>query len=559
MQISPEISGCIKPDVMSKKNIPPVRQNNVPEKSTFSLNFLYLVAFIEGGTVMAIELAGAKMIAPFFGTSLYVWASVLAVTLGGLTAGYFAGGWATYRYQPLKILFWELLAGTLLIALMPILAAGIMSHTGGLGVRTGSLLSSFSFMFLPLVCMGMVSPTLIQLRNRELRGAGRTAGTIYAISTIGGIIMTLLMGFYLLPDWGIRKSVYLSAGLLGLMTVLVVITGRRFKTVSSIGLLVLIALFFASAKSFSDSDPSLKYLYRSEGILGQLAVTETKSVDRTRSLFINQCPQTVVNPDKLPASLWKYPHRIAMIASIKPAGSKALLIGLGGGNIAMELKKMGFNVDAVELDQRVPMLASTYFGFEPGGVNVFIDDGRHYIRTTGNKYDLVVIDVLNGEIQPYQMFTSESFAELKQIMAPDGLLIINNQGFLFGEHGRGGRSVYKTLVGSGFKAKYYFAGDAGHSGDIHFIASPSDFQMFFDPSERINTCCKEYPVDYQSLVISIEVIAANNPLDLADAQILTDDRPALESLYNYSNEEWRTKIMESLMERRHTKTTPIFQ
>ena len=60
----------------------------------FRRNILLLVAFIEGGAVMAIELAGAKMVAPFYGTSLYVWASVLAVTLSGLTTGYFLGGWA---------------------------------------------------------------------------------------------------------------------------------------------------------------------------------------------------------------------------------------------------------------------------------------------------------------------------------------------------------------------------------------------------------------------------------------------------------------------------------
>lgn len=543
---------------MSKQNTPPAKQDRTMEKSRMNHNLLFLIAFIEGGTVMAIELAGAKMIAPFFGTSLYVWASVLAVTLGGLTAGYFAGGWATYRYQPLRMLFWELLAGTLLIALMPVLAISVMSVTGSLGVRLGSLLSSLAFMFLPLVCMGMVSPTIIQLSNRELKGTGKTAGTIYAISTIGGITMTLLMGFYFLPEWGIRKSVFLAAILLGLMAILVVIIGRRFKVVSGIGFLAVILLFFASSSSFSDVNAAEKYLYRSEGILGQLAVVDSKTGDHTRSLFINRCPQTVVNPGKLPASLWKYPHRIAMLASIKPAGSKALLIGLGGGGIAMELKKMGFSVDAVELDKRVPELAEEYFGFEPGGMNVTIDDGRHFIRTTGNKYDLVVIDVLNGEIQPYQMFTTESFAELKQIMAPDGLLIINNQGFLLGEHGRGGRSVYKTLVESGFKAKYYFAGDADHSGDIHFIASPSDFQIFFNPSERINACCREYPVDYQSLVISVEVVAANNPLDLNDAEVLTDDRPALETLYNYSNEEWRTNIMKSLIGRRKAKPVPLF-
>lgn len=532
---------------MSKKTVSPSPRSAVQATFSFNKKYLYLIAFIEGGSVMAIELAGAKMIAPFFGTSLYVWASVLAVTLGGLAAGYFAGGWATYRYSTLKLLFWELLAGTLLIALMPLLAVKFMSLAGNLGLRLGSLLSSLSFMFLPLLCMGMISPTIIQFQNRELKGTGKTAGTIYAISTIGGITMTLLMGFYFLPEWGIRKSVILAAILLGAMAVLVVILSRKFRKESAIGAVILVILFFASARSFSDANVSEKYLYRSEGILGQLTVVETKTGDHSRSLYINQIPQTFVNPGNLPASLWKYPHRIAMIASIKPGNSKALLLGLGGGSIAMELKMMGFSVDAVELDRRIPELAERYFGFVPDGINVYIDDGRHFIRTVGKKYDIVVIDVLNGEIQPHHMFTIESFAEIKHILEPGGMLIINNQGYLLGEHGLGARSVYKTLLESGFYVKYFFAGDENNSADIHFIASPVDFDIFFDPSEKINDCCKNYPVDYHSLVITIEVIAAGNPLDLSKAEILTDDLPTLVSLYNYSNETWRSSTMNSLL------------
>lgn len=508
---------------------------------------------------MAIELAGAKMIAPFFGTSLYVWASVLAVTLGGLSAGYFAGGWATFRFPALKVLFWELLAGTLLIAIMPFLALAIMSQAGGMGLRTGSLLSAFSFMFLPLLCMGMISPTIIQLQNRELKGTGKTAGTIYAISTIGGIAMTLLMGFYFLPEWGIRKSVFLSASLLAAMVILIVVTGRKFRAVSAIGIFTLLVLFLASSKSFSDTDRSVRNLYWSEGILGQLTVVENKTGERSRTLYINQIPQTVVNPDEIPASQWKYPHRIAMIASIKKENSKALLIGLGGGSIAMELKKMGFSVDAVELDRRVPELAGKYFGLDADGINVFIDDGRHFIRTTDKKYDLLIIDVLNGEVQPHHMFTMESFEEMKRVLAPDGLIIINNQGFLYGEHGLGARSVYKTLEESGFKVKYYFAGDAEHSGDIHFIASPVDFTIFFDPSEKINDCCINYPVDYHALVISIEMIAAGNKPDLSDAVTLTDDKPALVSLYNFSNEEWRSKVLESRLSDRQASRIKSFK
>lgn len=532
---------------MPQKTVPPHPQKVIQSQSTLNLKYLYLVAFIEGGSVMAIELAGAKMIAPFFGTSLFVWASVLAITLGGLAAGYFAGGWATYRFSPLRLLFWELLIGTLLIALMPFVAVKFMSVTGGLGLRLGSLFSSFSFMFLPLFCMGMISPTLIQLQNRELKGTGKTAGTVYAISTLGGIIMTLLMGFYFLPEWGIRLSVFFSAALLGTMAILVVIIGKKYKAVSAVATFILLVLFLASAKTFSDANVAGKYLYRGEGILGQITVVETRTTPPIRTLFINQIPQTQVDPTDLPASLWKYPHRIAMIASMKPVGSKALLIGLGGGNIAMELKKMGFSVDAIEYDKRMPELAEKYFGFKPEGINVYVDDGRHFIRSTEQKYDLVVIDVLNGEVQPHHMFTMESFEEMQRIMQPEGLLIINNQGFLLGEHGLGARSVYRTLAESGFKVKYYFAGDEKNSGDIHFIASPSDFGLSLDPPENINACCKSYPVDYRALVLSIEMKSAQNSLDLTDAELLTDDKPLLLTLYNYSNEEWRLNTMKSLL------------
>jgi spermidine synthase len=537
----------LTPKPMSKKTTPPLQRNTTQDKDIFNQKYLYLIAFVEGGSVMAIELAGAKMIAPFFGTSLYVWASVLAVTLGGLAAGYFAGGWATFRFPAIKMLFWELLAGTLLIALMPFLAVRFMSITGGLGLRLGSLLSSLSFMFLPLLCMGMISPTIIQLQNRELKGTGKTAGTIYAISTIGGITMTLLMGFYFLPEWGIRISVFFTAFLLSSMVILVALSGRKYKTMSAAGIFILVLLFLASAKSFSDANVAGKYLYRGEGVLGQITIVETQGSDPIRTLFLNQIPQTQVEPRYSPASFLKYPHRIAMIASNKPENSKALLIGLGGGNIAMELKKMGFSVDAIEYDKRMPGLAEDYFGFKPEGMNVYIDDGRHFIRTTEQKYDLVVIDVLNGEVQPHHMFTLESFAEMKRILEPDGMLIINNQGFLLGEHGLGARSVYKTLAASGFKVKYYFAGDETNSGDIHFIASPSDFTLSLTPPSNINTCCKNYPVDYQSLALGIEMTSADNSLDVTDAELLTDDKPLLLTLYNYSNEEWRLNTMKSLL------------
>ena len=285
----------------------------------FPRNLLLLVAFIEGGAIMAIELAGAKMVAPFYGTSLYVWASVLAVTLGGLTTGYFLGGWTTYRYPAMKLLIGALLAGTVLIAIMPLLALKVMPATNSLGLRMGSLVSCTLFMFLPLVCMGMVSPAIIQISNRDLKGTGRTAGTIYAISTVGGIIMTLLMGFFLLPDWGIRNSIYLTAILLGSMAVMLVVLSRKFRFWATAGTFVIVFSFLAAGKLFTDPDVSGKYIYRSEGILGQATVfqyTESSTGDLVRLLMINQITQTYVG-------MWATPDpQFAMWSSWKVVNHK---------------------------------------------------------------------------------------------------------------------------------------------------------------------------------------------------------------------------------------------
>jgi hypothetical protein len=144
--------------------------------------YILLIAFVEGASEIAIELAGAKMIAAFYGTSLHVWATELAVTLGGLTLGYFLGGISANKISLKKLLFAVLLSGTILIALMPTLALNTIPATHNFGLKLGTLISTISYMFLPLVCMGMVSPILIQITNSEINTSGKSAGRIFNIN-----------------------------------------------------------------------------------------------------------------------------------------------------------------------------------------------------------------------------------------------------------------------------------------------------------------------------------------------------------------------------------------
>lgn len=182
--------------------------------------FLFIVSFVEGGAVMAVEITGAKLVGPYYGSSLYVWAAVLALTLGGLTTGYFLGGMVSRRFPCKRTLYLIMLVSALLVLLMPWSARLVMTATLGLDLRLGITLSCLAFLFPPLICFGMVSPLIIRLVTPHDSRVGHAAGTVYAVSTVGGIIATYVVAFYAIPDVGMRESLLFTAAMLGLFPLL---------------------------------------------------------------------------------------------------------------------------------------------------------------------------------------------------------------------------------------------------------------------------------------------------------------------------------------------------
>jgi hypothetical protein len=189
-------------------------------RSLRSFWFLFLVSFVEGGAVMAVELVGAKMVGPFYGGSLYVWAAVLGLTLGGLTTGYIGGGLLSRKYPCRRTLHLVMLASAVLVALMPAIGGAVMQATLGLGLRAGITLSCLVFLFPPLVCFGMVSPLIIRLVTSHDSKVGHAAGLVYAISTVGGIVATYVVAFHAVPEAGMRASLLVTAACLALFPAL---------------------------------------------------------------------------------------------------------------------------------------------------------------------------------------------------------------------------------------------------------------------------------------------------------------------------------------------------
>jgi spermidine synthase len=491
---------------------------------------LYFFAFIEGAFVVSIELLGGKMLSPIFGSSLYIWTSVIGVTLFSLTVGYFLGGVLSKKNSYRQLYFLFSLAGIFAL-LMPLIRKIFFIQFLDMSLFTGCIVMSLTLLMIPLVCLGATSPVLIQLYLSDIRSAGKIAGRIYAISSLGGILNTFLLGFIIIPFFGIQIPLLVSC--LVIMLATLIIPGRKLRTT----VLFFAGFFLISTQMilnlFEKKDSAaFKDIYESEGIMGQLKVVDfvSESGALNRALLNNNSAQSIITKTNVTAiSQYNYVHFISSISTLKPEGSSVLLLGMAGGSLVYEMQNQKLNVDVVDIDERMFYIAEHYFYFQKNSTNLFVDDARHFIRTAKKKYDIVVIDISSSEVQPSYLYTVECFREIKKALAPDGLFLINFQGVLQGKSNLAVAtwSVYNTIKAAGF-TPYYYAFSTNRTDDIQFVSSPNVINIAAMDSSRINLCCTQnkYVLD----VLKNDSLKSSMSQCEVKPLLLTDDKPQLERL-----------------------------
>jgi len=159
---------------------------------------IYAAAGWSGFFVMGVELLGGRLLAPYFGSSIFVWGGIIAVFMTCLSIGYLIGGQLSLR-KPSMSRLGLLLAGEATLA-MPITAAGdvILEYLSYLvpDPRYGSLLGSLLLFGAPTLMSGMISPYAVRLLISDLHKSGRSAGVLYFVSTLGSAAGTILTSFY---------------------------------------------------------------------------------------------------------------------------------------------------------------------------------------------------------------------------------------------------------------------------------------------------------------------------------------------------------------------------
>ncbi len=409
--------------------------------------FLLATVTISGGAVMILELLGTRIIAPFYGASLYVWSALISVTMIALALGYYLGGYLADRYPKFRLAHVLMLAA-LAISVIPFWTGSVLHATNSLGMRCGAFVSALMLFGLPLTALAMVGPFVIKLATETLEDVGSTVGAVYAISTVGSVLATLLLGFVLLPMFGTRNIIFTLGLVLVLVAVGLVLRDKGgFSATTAMMPLVVMGLLASvlSANGYAKSDRSnnvVKVRHQAESIYGWVRVVDDLQND-TRLLLSDASVLSAMSLSD-GHTLLGYQTIIGSLPVLRPNASDALLIGLGGGHIATDLKAKGLATDTIEIDPVVAQESLNYFNFKPTG-EFIVGDARYEVKQLKKQYDFIVHDCFTGGSEPTHLLTVEMLGDLRGLLKKDGILALNYVGFTRGEGVNAVASVYRTL------------------------------------------------------------------------------------------------------------------
>lgn len=409
--------------------------------------FLIVTAITCGMLIMVIEVLGSRVIGPFFGVSLYVWTSLIAVTMVALATGYMIGGILSDRAKSADILY--LLIGTagILTLIIPYIKIPAMTLCLAFGLRCGAFAGSMLLFFPTLTLLGCVSPFLIKLATREASNLGRTVGSFYALSTLGSVLGTVLTGFIFIAYIGVNNIFFLVGFLLvGLaVSYFTFIRGKIAAVAILLPILMLPLVAPTSvASKISKNGSIITILGRTDSAYGNIKVLDVDDGNRTtRKMAIDGLLQGEVDINN-GLSLVGYPYLLQHVpVAYNPAGRSCLVIGLGAGIVPRWYMTQGIETDVVDIDPAVVEMSSKYFNY-PAGDQVIIEDARYFLGKGKKKYDYIIIDVFNGDVTPSHILSREAFILIKNRLTDNGIFAMNFVGSL-GDNQTMTASVIKTL------------------------------------------------------------------------------------------------------------------
>lgn len=391
---------------------------------------LEITVFLCGAVVMVLELTGSRVMAPYLGTSLVVWTSLIGIILASLSLGYWWGGRLADRSpEPRR------LGGIILLAAFATAAAALTKswvlgslQSRGVGLHLGAVWATLLLFAPPSVLLGMVAPFAVRLKLSDARTGGRTAGTLYAISTIGSIVGTFLAGFVLIAWLGSTNILLLMSAVLALASLLAARSRAGTKAAACVFFLALLiaALDYdaqLAAEGFVDTDTRYHRVIVFKGAetgTGRLMRVMTTGPHASQSAMYMDDPSALALP---------YTRYFRLADHFAPEMKRLLVLGGGGFSFPKYALANYPNiaVDVVELDPGITSLARTYFGLKDHPRQRIIEeDARTFLNRNQATYDAILCDTFNSDYAiPFHLTTLEAARRMKDSLTKTGVVLVN--------------------------------------------------------------------------------------------------------------------------------------
>jgi predicted membrane-bound spermidine synthase len=403
---------------------------------------LPILVFVVGTGSLGAEIAAVRLLAPYFGASTIVWANTIGIVLVALSVGYWLGGRLADRHPNMRALCLTALLAALLLAVVPFAADPLLDVAVdaldeiSAGAFLGSLVAVLVLVAVPVLLLGTVSPWAIRLAVQSVEEAGTVAGRLYALSTAGSLVGTLLSALLLIPLVGTRRTFLIFALAIAVVAVLGLRPVRRWAVAPAV-IAVLIALPVGTLKAKTDEDAHV--IHEAETEYQYARVLEYDDGSRTLELNEGQAQHSICQAEcdtgsdgpRKPSSVltgdvWDG-HLVDHFAGRTEAPRRVAILGNAAGTTSRAYEEFfpRTRVDGVEIDAELSEIGRRYFDMNNPRLHLYHEDARPFLRRIDARYDVISVDAYRQPYIPFYLTTKEFFETVRDRLAPGGVLIVN--------------------------------------------------------------------------------------------------------------------------------------
>jgi spermidine synthase len=390
---------------------------------------LEVVVFCVGMASLGAEIAAARLLAPWFGASTIVWANTIATVLVALSVGYAVGGRLADRNPTLQGLSRWVVGAAALLALVPWVSGPFLRQStkafaelsGGLFV--GSLVGVGVLIAIPILMLGIVSPYAVRLKVDQVADAGKVAGRLYAIGTIGSLTGTFLASLLLIPVVGTHRTFLLFA--LALALAAVPGLGPRWW-VGAVVAIVIAGLLAVPVGVTKAATSNGTVIWERETEYQYARVIQRTDGERLLELNEGQAVHSVYTPGQwLTGGYWDEMTVLPFTADHTPR--RIAILGSAAGTTARALAHYfpDARIDAVEIDPDVTAVGRRLFDLRGAGITTHTADARPWLDSQRGRFDAILVDAYRQPYIPFYLATEEFFGEVRDHLSPGGVVAIN--------------------------------------------------------------------------------------------------------------------------------------